>query len=614
MRQPGRQGWGRVGLLLSVALLSCKSAPRAREAPSAEPVHASEARPLPTHGFAPQPGAVIAEVDGIAVLALAAPTFASLSREQRLVAYWAAQAIAAGDPLAAEQGYRHNRQIVRLLRGILSRPQVAAAGLLPRIRSFARAVYLNHGIHDAVTGRKLVPSFTAAELRMAALGAQAAGANLGLQAASLEYGVRALDGPLFDPRVAAQRTVHGKDLTESAVNFYGGVTLRDLQAFHERVPRSSQLVKEESVVAERPYRLPAAADALDRALPFAAPPQRGVIESLSSFLRSGDPEAASAAEQAWSEAFGPADFFAGYFDTSADPRGRKAFFEGAVGAADGERDEVLQRLTQRPAVALFLISAAGAARPLRSFALTAPGKTALFAGAQEAAAQVRADRVLAALADPRHAAALSRCAPSLRLAALALRETSRVRTDGAPVLEEALAELNADLLAPGATALMPAPACRELWPEFAATQWLAAVAGAAGERIEDDRQRAAQLQIWWFTSKGAAAERRSSGRRYLTVSDAAKFKAAAAELRDQLQQIPTAGDWDRLRDLVEQHASRVDAQLREELVTRTKGIPRSVAVIPPRLEPVIQDGAVVDAQAAAVTDLDDQILRDWSAY
>src|SRR3954465_7619890 len=104
MRQPGRQGWGRVGLLLSVALLSCKSAPRAREAPRAEPVHGGEARPLPTHGFAPQPGAVIAEVDGIAVLALAAPTFASLSREQRLVAYWGAQGIAARDPPRAGVG------------------------------------------------------------------------------------------------------------------------------------------------------------------------------------------------------------------------------------------------------------------------------------------------------------------------------------------------------------------------------------------------------------------------------------------------------------------------------------------------------------------------------
>ena len=147
------------------------------------------------------------------------------------------------------------------------------AAVLGRIRAFARLVYLNHGIHDAETGWKQRPGFTAAELRNAALAAAAAGADLGLAGRSLEYSLRALDGPLFDPRVDAQRTVHGADLTASAVNFYEGVTLRDLESFPERAPLQSRLVKQGGVVSERLYRLPAAADALDRALPWSAPPR-----------------------------------------------------------------------------------------------------------------------------------------------------------------------------------------------------------------------------------------------------------------------------------------------------------------------------------------------------
>src|SRR5204863_4990307 len=116
---------------------------------------------------------VIADVDGIAVLALEAPQFTSLSREQRLVAYWTAQAVLSGDWLAYEQSYRRNLEIVRLLRGILSRPQVVPSGVLARIRDFARAIYLNHGLHDVETGHKLAPIFTAPELRLAALAAQA---------------------------------------------------------------------------------------------------------------------------------------------------------------------------------------------------------------------------------------------------------------------------------------------------------------------------------------------------------------------------------------------------------------------------------------------------------
>ena len=48
---------------------------------------------------------------------------------------------------------------------------------------------------------------------------------------------------------------------------------------------------------------------------------------------------------------------------------------------------------------------------------------------------------------------------------------------------------------------------------------------------------------------------------------------------------------------------------------RLADVPRRVAVLPPRLDPVLDSGGkVVDAQATAVQDLDEQILRDWAAY
>src|SRR3954454_12918829 len=147
MRKAGRLGGVRVGLACAASLFACKSAPRARLKPAAAAPVTAPRPPAPGPRDPQQPGTVIAQVDGAAVLALSAPTFASMSREQRLVAYWAAQALAAGDPLAAEQAYRHNLNIIRALRGILSRPEVVSAQLLSRIRSFARVVYLNHGVH-----------------------------------------------------------------------------------------------------------------------------------------------------------------------------------------------------------------------------------------------------------------------------------------------------------------------------------------------------------------------------------------------------------------------------------------------------------------------------------
>ena len=647
-----RAGWqGKVRALAALLVFGAgRPAPRPRLVDPRSHADAGVAEAAPEVPAA-QGGSVIAEIGGTQVLALSAPQFAQLPRDQRLLAYWVAQAGAAGEAAALDQGFRYNLQIVRLLRGILSRPAVVPAPLMQRIRTFARVVWLNGGLHDLQTGRKETPPFTLADLRTAALAAQAADADLGLGALSLEYALRALEGPLFDPHLDAVRTVHGKDLTASAVNLYDAVTTRDLRGLREKYALNSRLARDGTFIIEQVIRLPAAAAALNQAMPHAAPPQRAVLEPLAAFLRSGEPEPFRAAQAAWVEALGPVDFFAGFFDRSTDPRGRKATFGGFVGLADAERTPLLQALAQaapqlaeklpsagqqrrsspRPpaAEALLLVGAAGTMRPLRSFALTlpldgGPTKSALFAAAEEAAARLRTDAALRTLADPEVAPRLARCLPALRLTFLALREmVGRARVDatrlegGAGALEEAHADLAAHFLS-GDPLLVQlgflTASCQSLWPQFAAAQWLAAAAEVPqGERIEDDRQRARQLQVWWFTGKGALVERHAGGQRHLEVPDAARFHAAAGELLAVLEEIAALGDGARLADLLERHASRVDTQWRDEVEGRLRaaGIPRRIAVVPPRLDGTFTDGKLTDATATAVTDLDAQIIHDW---
>ena len=645
-----RAGWQGVSWALAALslLCGCTTAPRPVRVDTAGQAAAGVAEAEPEAG-APQGGSVIADVGGTQVLALSAPQFAKLPRDQRLLAYWVSQAAAAGETTAIGQAYRHNLEVVRLLRGILSRPAVVPAPLLQRMRTFARIVWLNGGLHDDLTGRKEAPAFTLSGLRTAALAAQAAGADLGVGTLSLEYALRALEGPLFDPHVDPVRTLHGRDLTASAVNLYDAVTNRDLRGLHERYLLNSRLARDGAFIVEEVIRLPAAAAALDQALAHAAPPQRAVLEPLAAFLRSGEPAPFQAAQVAWVEALGPVDFFLGFFDRSADPRGRKATFGGFVGLADAERTPLLQSLLQaaaqleeklpapqrrtslRPAAAeaLLLAGSAGSMRPLRSFALTLPldfaqTKSALFAAAGEAAARLGTDAALRTLAEPRVAQELSRCLPSLRLTLLALREImGRVPADaarlegGVGALAEAHADLTAHFLSADPLLVQlgfMSKSCQALWPQFAAAQWLASAAAVPqGERVEDDRQRALQLQIWWFTGKGALVERTAGGQRHLAVPDAARFHAAAGELLALLEEIASRGDGARLADLLERHASRVDPQWRDEVLERLRaaGIPRRIAVIPPRLDGVFTDGRLTDATATAVSDLDAQIIHDW---
>jgi dipeptidyl-peptidase-3 len=602
----------------------------------------------------PQPARLLAEVAGSAVLALDAPGFSKLPRDQRLLAWEVSQAARRGEPLAYDQGDRHNLAVARLLRGILSRPHASPLSLLGPIRAYARAVWLFHGLHDPRTGHKIQPAFTAADLRAAALAARAAGADLGFGAG--EYGLRALEGVMFDPAVDGRRTARGSDLPASAVNLYDGVTLRDLAGFREQAARGSRLVKEGGAPRERPYLLPSVADALDAALSHSSPPQRALLEPLSLSLRRGSPDALRDAERAFVEVASPVDFFLGFVDVSADPRGRKGLFAGFVGLRDAERTAALQPLAAaapelarlvpvplslaRPpeAAALFLASASGSPLPE---AITLPlsggdrarsgSRSVFFAGAEAATSELRS-KAVAALAEPDVAQDLARCLPEQRFAFVALRELvgrarppPREASTREPLLDrgalvEARADLVASILGPLARVrelgLLPDARCQALWPQFVAMQLVTCVVGLApDERIDGDRDRARALQLWWLMTKGALVERVERGQRSLLVPDAARLRSAEADLLGLLQQLEGRGDSARLAELFERHASRPNPQWLAQMQARLRaaGVPPRVVLVPPRIEPVMDGDKLVDARLAPIEDLDAAVLRDFQA-
>ena len=666
-------------LLLACCALACRTGPQ--PAPRASGVPVSEA-PMPPLSRGPPPNLLATDGD-VAVLALSAPGFAALPREQRLLAYWLAQAANAGDSIAVDQGYRHNLQVVRLLRGILTHPQAVQPALLPPLRAFARAIYLNHGLHDAETGQKLQPPLTPADLRQAALAAQAAGAELGMPASRLELELRALEGPIFDPRVDPLRTSRaGPDpLTASAVNLYGGVALKDLQGFTERYPLNSRLVKEQGKLTELVARagppaglyadkLARVVAALDQALPYAiSTGQRLGLEQLIASFRSGEPDRFRDSQREWLKEAASVDYVLGFIETYADPRGLKALFEGFVGIEDKPRSAPLQQLSlsaqyfeermpwaaewkraqvRPPAAAAYqVLAASGENRPQSFSGVNLPNdqaererlgaKSLLVPSFDEAVAEVRGKALARVFDPPPLGEALARCLPQQRFAQLAFHEmighasgkvSSTMRGDPSAALGasyQTLEEARADLVAHWLAAdprtreigLLPDLRCQQLYPQYATTQWFTYVAHvASGDRVEEDHQRADQLMIWWFTGKGAIAERQIAGKRYLVVTDPARWHSAAGELLALLQNIKSTGHAARLRDLVELHASRLDTRWRDEVIARLKalGVPRRVDGLPPVLRPVLADGKVVDAAAEPVTDLDAQVLADWASY
>lgn len=609
-----------------VATAACKTSP-ARKETSAGPADATALAPVEQVAPPLQTGRVIGEVEGTAVVALDFKGFTELSREDRAAAAGLAAAAERAFVPAVESAYRKNLEIARLLRAILTHPDVAPPNVLAKIRAYARGFWLNGGIHDTVTGRKLVPTFTVSQLRAAALAAQAGGADLGFRATRVELGLRALEGPLFDPQIDALRVARPKDrdpLLASANNLYDGVGSHDLEGFQERAPASSRLVRESGRVVEKPVDLGRVSDALE------VLPQRP--ELLIAFLRGGDPAQFRAVERMWITAPGQVESAFGYFDTSADPRGRKGLFGALVGAPDATWQDpkellaALPHLRTPPAPSalspLVLLGNGGAQRPLRAAAATLgegtpQRRTLLFAAAEISAGQAAGEQIARELAPSELREDFALCWAEARIAQAALRELAAgvgplavLGLDG-PAAAQVRGDAAAHALAqePQARPLFRHARCQELYPQLVAANWLL----AAGDAPEDGRLdahglRALRFETWWFSARGALTERREGSRRSLRA-DPARFSEAAFELVKLFDQLEADGNGARVAALFAEHGSRADLGWRDEMVERFRSKPRRTVVLPPRLEPLTLDGKFVDARAFAVPDLDEEVLR-----
>jgi dipeptidyl-peptidase-3 len=117
----------------------------------------------------------------------------------------------------------------------------------------------NQGNHNAFNSRKFVPDFTPSELSIAAEQARKNGATQLGSPNALEKTLAELEKPIFDPNFQPMLTVknpaNGEDpLDASAVNYYSGVTLKDLMGFTENYALNSRLTKDNGELVEEVYR------------------------------------------------------------------------------------------------------------------------------------------------------------------------------------------------------------------------------------------------------------------------------------------------------------------------------------------------------------------------
>jgi len=294
----------------------------------------------------------------IKILRYTIPGFDELSLKEKKLAYYLSEAALAGHDIIYDQNYRHNLRIRRLVSAVVSsykgdRDSEAFA----QLHEYAKRIWLANGIHHHYSSDKMMPGFSPADLTK--MVSQSDPALLPLdEGQTVEELLALLNGPIFDPNVAAKKVDLSPDIDQlqaSATNFYDGVSADEAAAFYAEKfnadpvrPVSwglnSQLAKVDGEIVERVWKVggmysPALEEVvgwLEKASTVAENNlQKSWIDKLIKYYYSGDLRDYDEYNIAWvADTDSRIDSVNGFTEVYGDPLGYRGSWESIVSIRD----------------------------------------------------------------------------------------------------------------------------------------------------------------------------------------------------------------------------------------------------------------------------------------
>ncbi len=302
------------------------------------------------------PSSLVGRIGDTGFIQITVDAFNDLSSNQKLNAYWLSMAAIAINPIAYDQNSSYGLQEKHLLEAILTHSGGVDGAVLKKIAEYTMLFWGNQGNHNEFNSRKFLPDFTFADLQAAAEQARKNGATALGSAAALQKLLAELEKPIFDsnfqPMLTAKNPANGQDALEaSSVNFYSGVTLKDLMGFTEHYALNSRLTKgPDGSLVEEVYRtgtpdgkvppgryareLGLAIRDLQQALLYAPDSQKKVINDLIRYYQTGERTDWIACGSDWVRDKSNPDFSNGFVEVYKDPRGQKGAIQGFVTVVD----------------------------------------------------------------------------------------------------------------------------------------------------------------------------------------------------------------------------------------------------------------------------------------
>ncbi|MES1258625.1 MAG: hypothetical protein ABUS51_09345 [Acidobacteriota bacterium] len=301
---------------------------------------------------------LVDRVGKTAFVQLEAESFRSLTPKQQALAYWLSQASIAIDPIIYDQESRFGLRQKRVLEAVVTSKAKVDPAVYGKVLDFTKLFWGNKGNHNELTSQKVLPEFSADELKQALT--QAGRKDLLAEADALR---QSLFDPDFEPLITAKSPSGGKDILQaSANNFYFGVSQADLKGFSEKYRLNSRVVKEKGRILEEVYRagtpdgrvkpglyaeyLKKANGFLEKAKTCAEPDQAKVIDDLIRYYQTGEYSDWIKFGIDWVRNDAPVDFINGFIEIYRDARGAKGTSQSFVSITDQKLSGAIHKIAE----------------------------------------------------------------------------------------------------------------------------------------------------------------------------------------------------------------------------------------------------------------------------
>lgn len=297
------------------------------------------------------------------------PGFESLSLRQKELIYYLSEAALCGRDILWDQNFKYNLLIRKTNEAIIKSWQGDKE--TPEYKSFitwAKRVFFANGIHHHYSADKMLPSFSKEFYTSLVKGSDQSLLPVG-NGKTADDLLAVILPVIFNPDLYPRKIERGegKDIiAESAVNFYEGVTAREVESFYNgkinpadprpvAIGLNSKLVKKNGRIVEEVYKSGGLyGEAIDRIIYWLEKAksvaenetQKKELEVLIQYYRTGDLKTWDDYNVLWARNTEPVvDYVNGFIEVYEDPMGMKATWEAIVDFKDPEATRRTETIT-----------------------------------------------------------------------------------------------------------------------------------------------------------------------------------------------------------------------------------------------------------------------------